>query len=118
MNDAGGFNPGSSPAADWYLNSSKAKDKYATFENREGFENYIAIEVASSAVKGGGFMRALVPKTDTFVQDDSMTQPDSNAPCDQPRLALWHHGSIGNIHGWVPTRRPESFPRSQNDPQC
>jgi hypothetical protein len=122
MSSAGGFLD-----SDRYLNrlNNPAKtDKYATFENHSGFDNYIAIEVSTSSVAVGGIMQALVPRTDEFVQDDYMTKPDSNVPCDDPRLALWHHGSVKhagtvtNIHGWVPTREPESFDRKANDSQC
>jgi hypothetical protein len=65
-----------------------------------------ALTVSTTAVDGGGIVRAIVPQSTPFERADGFGYPDQNYACDATDGVTWSYGRIrlgsGRAWGWLP----------------
>lgn len=92
-----------------YSNSSQQEVPLANYQGGGEFAraNH-SLAVSTTAVRGGGIVRAILPRGRPLEQLDTMTRSDSNIPCGQERVARWIYVDANpyadegeqHIYGW------------------
>jgi hypothetical protein len=89
------------------------------------------LSTASTGIRRGGVVRALIDVTKPFAVRDGIDYVDPNVPCDRYKVAKWYFGNANPggpysrtnhaIWGWLPQRVSPGAADQRthaNDPNC